>query len=93
MDRLVRGCPTPQPQGGTGKPETNSSAPQQEEQRDATEGKAVADHDIDIGYESERSDPDIKAVNEVEENSEAEYVKMELPQDGTLCQKTWTARL
>ena len=33
-------------------------------QRDATEGKAIADYDPDIDYKPEGSEPDIKAVNE-----------------------------
>ena len=66
-------------QGGTEKPETNVSVPQQEGQADAISSKAVSDYDSDIFYKPEGSDPDIKAVNEEEENFDAEYAKMELP--------------
>ena len=51
MTRLVRGCLTPQPEEGAKEPETNSSVPQQEEQRDATQGKVIADYNPDLGYE------------------------------------------
>ena len=74
------GCLMPWPQqGGAEEPETNVSVPQQEGQADATRGKAIADYKSDVDYEPEGSDPDIKAVNEEEENSYAEYAKMELP--------------
>ena len=55
-----------------------------------TEGrhKRVWDsYDPNIYYEPEGLDTDIKAVNEEEENSDAEYVKMELSQARTLCQQ------
>ena len=51
MARPVRGCPTPQPPEGTGKPEKNLSVPQQEEQPDAAEGKVIVDYNLDIDYE------------------------------------------
>ena len=77
--RPVRGCPTSWPPKGTGEPEAIPGDPQQEEQTDTISGKAVADYDQYVDYEAEGSSPDIKAVNEEEENSDAEYVKMELP--------------
>ena len=49
-------------------PETNISVPQQEEHRDAREGDIIADYDLDIYYEPEGSQPEIKPVNEEEEN-------------------------
>ena len=74
----MRGCLTLLPQGGAEEPDTNLSVPQQEEHRDAREGEVV-DHNPDLDYKSEGSDPDIKAVDEEEENSEAEHANMELP--------------
>ena len=68
-------------QGGTEESETNVSVSQQGGQADTTRGKAVTDYDLDIDYKTEGSDPDIKPVNEEKENSDAEYAKMELPQD------------
>ena len=64
---------------GTGEPETNVCIPQQGGQTDAMRGKNIADYDPDVNYKTEGSDPDIKAVNEEEENFDAEYVKMQLP--------------
>ena len=72
MARSVRGCLTISPQRGTEEPETNVSIAQQQEQRDAREGKVIADYDLDVDYKSEGSDPDIEAVDEEEKNSEAE---------------------
>ena len=43
--------------------ETNLSVPQQEEQADATEGKVIADYGLDVDYEPEWSDPEIKPAN------------------------------
>ena len=71
-----------------GQPETNVSVPQQGGQTDASRDGEVADYDLDVDYKPEGSEPDIKAVNEEEENSNAEYVKMELHSCGTLCQMT-----
>ena len=76
----MRGCFTPRlQQGGTEEPETNPSLPQQEEQPDATECKLVADYNLDVDYEPEGSVSYIKAVDEEEANSNAEYAKIELP--------------
>ena len=69
-------------------PETNVSASQQKGEADTTRGKAIADYNPDIDYQPEGSDPEIEAVNEDEENSDAKYVKMELPQARTLHQRT-----
>ena len=49
MAMLIRVCPTPwRQQGGTEKPKSNISVPQQEEQAGATEGKVVADYNPDL---------------------------------------------
>ena len=69
---------TPLPQDSTEEPETNPTVPLQDKQRDARESKDMADYDLDVDYEPEGSEPDIKAVNEEEENSDTEYAKMEL---------------
>ena len=58
-----------------GKPEINVDAPQQGGQADTTKGTAMAGYHPDIDYKSEASDPDIKAVNEEEDNSDAKYKK------------------
>ena len=93
MIRLVRGRPTPWPPEGTGEPETNVSVPQKGRQIDAKEGKSAADYDPDVDYESEGSNPDIEAVNEKEENSDAEHAKLELRQARTLCQSTMNCKV
>ena len=70
----------PQPQQQEAKePEANVSVPQQGGQADTARGKDVADYNLDVDYKPEGSDPNIKAVNIEEVNSNAEYVKMELP--------------
>ena len=66
-------------QEGTGVPETNVSNRQQGGPSDAARGRDVADYNTDVDYEPEGSGPDIKAVFENEEDSDAEYAKMELP--------------
>ena len=70
-------------QGGTEEPETNVSVPQQEEQPDAAEGEVIVDNDPDVYYEG--SEPEIEPVaqEEKEENSDAEYANMEIPQEFT----------
>ena len=80
MARPVRGCPMPQPQqGGTDEPKSNSNIPQQGGHADAMGDEVIADFDLDVDYKPEGSGPEIKAVNKDEENSDAEYAKMELP--------------
>ena len=76
-------------QVGAEKLENNPSIPEKEEQAVATEGKVIADYEQDIDYEPERSDPEIKlSKHEGEgENSDEKYVKMELP-----CQETMWER-
>ena len=61
--------------------------PQQEGQLDATEGKDIADYDQDIVYEA--SEPKVELVAQVkrEVDTNAEYVKMEIPHGGTLRQR------
>ena len=71
---------------------TSSSVPWLEE-RDATEGKAIANYGLDVNYKPERSGSEIKAVNEEEENFDTKYAKMELPQHRTLCQRTISSKV
>ena len=75
-------------QEGAEEPETNPSVLQQEEQADTTEGEVIADCKPVIDYYPERSDPETEPVNCIEEavNSTAEYVKIEIPLDGTFKQ-------
>ena len=68
-------------QEGAGEPKMKVSAPQEGGQADTTRGKDIADYNPDIDYKPEGSDPDMKAFDEEEENSDAEYAKMELPQE------------
>ena len=78
MARPMRGHPIAGlQQEGTKEPQTNPSVPWQEEQSDAAEGEVIACYDLDIDYKPEGSDPEIKAVKEVEENSNTEDMKME----------------
>ena len=72
MARLVRGCQMPwSQQEGTGEPETNVSVPQQVGQADTARGKDIVDYILDLDYKPDGSDPDIKAVNKEEGNSDA----------------------
>ena len=73
---LVRGHPTTWSPGGAEELETNPSVPQQEEQTDARDGKAIEDYDPNIAYEPEGSDSDIKAVKKEKENSDIDYEKI-----------------
>ena len=79
--KTVRGSLTAQSQPeGAGEPETNTSVTQQEEQADTIDGKAIADYMLDIDYKPEGSDPEIKLVNQVqeEEDPNAKHAKMEI---------------
>ena len=84
MARPVRGQPTPWPPEGAEEPDIN---PQQEEQPDATEGNVVADYNLDVDYEGSEPKNEPVTQEEVEKNSNAEYAKMEVLQDGTFCQR------
>ena len=76
MARPMRGHPIAGPQQeGTKEPQTNPSVPWQEEQSDAAE--VVVDYNPDVDQKPEGSDHEIKAVKEVEENSNTEDMKME----------------
>ena len=57
----------------------NVSVPQHGGQAGTTRSKDIADNNLEIDYKPKGSDPNIKAVNEEEVNSNAEYVKMKLP--------------
>ena len=60
MARLVKGCPTPYPQRGAGKPGTNISVTHQEEQANVTEGKDIADYNLDVDYKPEGYNHEMK---------------------------------
>ena len=85
MARLVGGCHTARSQQES--IEEPERYPQQEDQQDATEGEDIADYNPDI-Y-NERSEPKVKqsAQEQREVDPDREYVEMEIPQDGTLCQR------
>ena len=69
MARTLRGCPTAwlQPEG-IKEPETNPSAPQQEDQTGIKYDKVVADNELDIS----KNEP---VAQEEEENSNTDYAK------------------
>ena len=73
MARPVRGCPTArlQPEGKD-KPETNLSVPQQEEHPDATEGRDIADYNLDIADEGSEPENEPVAQEQKEEDPDAE---------------------
>ena len=81
MARPVRGRPTARSQQeGIEEPDRD---PQQEDQLDAAEGKGIADYDPDV--DNVGSEPKVEPVaqDEREFDPDAEYVEMEIPQDGT----------
>ena len=85
MARLVRGCPTPRSQQeGMEEPERD---PQKGEQPDTAECEVIADYDPDVDYE--KSEPEIEpdAQEQREDDPDAAYAKMEIPRNGTLCQR------
>ena len=55
----------------------------------------IADYKPDVKYKPEGSDPEMEPVDheEEEQNSDAEYVKVELPCQGTMKQNQLTIRL
>ena len=72
---------------GTEELKMNPSVPQQEEQTDATEGKVIIDYDLDIDYDGSEPKNEPVAQEEKEENSNAEYVNMEMTCGGTFHQR------
>ena len=71
MARLVRGCPTARSQQeGTEEPERD---PQQGEQPDVTEGKDIADYDLDADYEGTEPNVEPDAQEQREVDPDAEY--------------------
>ena len=85
MARLVMGCPTARPQQeGIEDPDRD---PQQEDQLDAAEGKDIADYDPDVDNVGSKPQVEPVAQDEWEFDPDAEYVNMEIPQDGTLHQR------
>ena len=68
-------------------PETNVSVPRQELQPDVIDGKVIADYDLDVNYEGSEPKNESVAQEKKEENSDAEYANMEIPQEGTFHQR------
>ena len=93
MARSVRGHQAPWTPEGTCEPDTNISVPQKGGQRVTKERKAIANYDLDIDYKPERTDLGIKAVHEEEEDSDAEYKKMELPWARILLQRMMNCKV
>ena len=88
MARPMRGCPTARLQlEDDEEPETNPSVPHQEVQPDAAGGKVIADYNLDIDYEGSEPKNEPVAQEEKEENSNAEYENMEIPQARTFYQR------
>ena len=94
MARPVRGCliALVQPEG-TEKPDINPSISQQEEQPNAIEGKVIADYNLGVDYEGSKPENEPDAPEEKEENSDEDYMKMEILCQGTLCQKSMSHKL
>ena len=85
MARLVRGCPTARSQQeGMEEPKRD---PQQGKQPDAAEGKDIADNNLDIGYEGSEPQVEPDAQEQRDIDPDAAYAKMEMPRNGTLCQR------
>ena len=91
MTGTVRGCLKVwlQPEGVVG-PETNPSIHQNKEKVDATEGKVTWDYHYEPEGPDAENEPD---AQEDEENSNAEYAKVELPHQGTIHQKSMNGRV
>ena len=74
MARSVRQCPTSRPeQEGM---EESERDPQQREQPDATEGKVIADYDLDVDYEGSEPKVEPDALEQREDDPDAEHAKM-----------------
>ena len=68
MAKTIRACPTVQLQPEcTEEPQTNTIVPQQEGQGDISEGKVLADHELDVDYEPEGSDSENEPIAPREE--------------------------
>ena len=95
MARTMRGHPKAwlQPEGAE-ETQKNINVPWQEESSDAAEDESITDYELDVDYKPEGSDPEIKAdAQEEERNFNAEHIKMELPQQGTLHQRPLNHRV
>ena len=71
-------------QEGAEEPERD---PQQGEQLDATEGKEMADYNLDVDYERSELEVEPDTQEQREVDPDAKYAKLEMPQNGTLCQR------
>ena len=61
--------------------------PQQEDQQDATEGKDIADYNLDVDFEGSEHEVEQSAQEQKAVDPDAEYAEIEIPQDGTHCQR------
>ena len=89
MVRTMRENPTAWSQlEGIVEPENNTSGPHLEKQEDIVEGKVRVEYKLDVNNKPEGPDPNDKPVTqeEGEDNSHAEYVKIEHHCQGTLRQ-------
>ena len=62
---------------------------------DALDGEVIADYELDIDYEPEGSDPELKPVNQVQEEADpdVECTKMEIPYQRPLCQRSMSCKI
>ena len=75
----MRGCLTAQSQPeDKEEAERNPSVLQQELQPDTTEGEDIAKYDLDVDYQQSEPKNEAVAQEKKEENSHAEYAKMEI---------------
>ena len=68
-------------------PETILSTPQKEGYLDAAVNKDIADHDLDMDYEGSEPKVELVARDQREVDPATEYAKMEMPRNGTLCER------
>ena len=84
MARPVKRCPTPLLPEGTGEPETNVSAGGTTR---CNRGQSHSRLNLDIDYEGSKPANEPVAQEHEEENFDAEYANMEIPQAGTHCRQ------
>ena len=78
----------------TVEPQTSLSVPLQEKWADDSKGKVVADYKLNVDYKPKGSYPENEPdAKEEEENFGPEYAKMELPWQGTICQRSMKCRV
>ena len=88
MARTMRGHPTTWLQlEGKDELEKILNAPQQEDHPDTAEGRDIADYDPDVDFEGSELKVEPVAQEQREVDPDVEYAKMEIPRNGTLCQR------